>query len=164
MKIDSFTEDDKTKYFVGMKVSEAEHNTLTIEEDGLYAEGDPATCAMKLDCPQIHGGVRVGYRSQWDLNRDGHNETRISCNGIVHRTWTADDVNGTNLRGKNANDSFRGVSGAPTGEENIDLILPGDFLRVPAGNNKYDYYIITKVNANDRIESVAKILSGGDDF
>jgi hypothetical protein len=161
LKIESFQEDDKTKYRVTLAISEDENNTITIEDDGLYSEGDPATVGMKLDVPQIHGGIRVGYFSQWNTNREKHNETRVSCNGIVHRTWTADDEHGTNLRGKNDDDVFRGVTGAPEGEENLDVILPGDFLRVPKGNNTFDYYIITQVNQNDRIQSVALLITRG---
>lgn len=164
LEIETFEEDGITKHRLNVKISTDENNTITVEEDGLYSEGDPASVGKQLDTPQIHGGVRVGYRSQWDLDQEGKNRTRVSCNGIVHRTWTADDIHGTNLRGKNPADTFRGVNGAPADEQNLDIILPGDFLRVPVADNKFNYYVITKVNANDRIEEVAMILNGGDDF
>ena len=164
LKIETFTEDDKTKYRLTIPMSTDENNTLTIEDDGLYAEGDPASVGMRLDVPQIHGGIRVGYKSQWDLNQEGHNGTRISCNGIVHRTWYADDELGTNMRGKNANDRFRGNGAAPTGEENLDLILPGDFLCVPKENGKFDYYVITQVNIWDRIFDTQLLFSDGGEF
>ena len=164
LEIETFEEDGKTKHRLNIKISTDENNTITIEEDGLYSEGDPASVGKQLDTPQIHGGVRVGYRSQWDSNQEGKNRTRVSCNGIVHRTWTADDINGTNLRGKNPDDTFRGINGAPLDEQNLDIILPGDFLRVPVADNRFNYYIITKVNASDRIEEVALILSVGDDY
>jgi hypothetical protein len=164
LEIETFEEDGKTKHRLNVKISTDEHNTITVEEDGLYSEGDPASVGKQLDTPQIHGGVRVGYRSQWDLNQEGKNRTRVSCNGITHRTWTADDMNGTHLRGKNPADTFRGQGDAPADEQNLDMILPGDFLRVPVADNKFNYYIITKVNERDRIEEVALLLGGGDDF
>ena len=156
--------DGSDHYRLTVNISPDENNTVTIEDDGLYAPGDPATVSSKLDIPQIHGGVRVGYRSQWDLNQDGKNASRVSCNGIVHRTWTSTDTSGSNLTGKNPLDTFRGITGAPTDEQNIDVILPGDFIRVSNGDGTWNYYVITSVDTNDRIASVALIKENGGDF
>lgn len=75
---------------VSLKISPSEGNQLQLKSDGLYAEGDPATCGLKLVVPQDHEGLLVGYLSEWNLDRTGHNNSRISCKGVVHKTFTAD--------------------------------------------------------------------------
>lgn len=104
---------------VALKISPTEGNQLQLKSDGLYAEGDPATCGLKLVVPQDHEGLLVGYLSEWNMDRTGHNNSRISCKGVVHKTFTAE--------WDNENEKFINIGGSfGDGENRIDQIRTDD--------------------------------------
>ena len=63
LKIESFQEDDKTKYRVTLAISEDENNTITIEDDG----------SQYIDQGRVN--VRIGD----GLKDDNHNRITINC-------------------------------------------------------------------------------------
>lgn len=104
---------------VALKISPTEGNQLQLKSDGLYAEGDPATCGLKLVVPQDHEGLLVGYLSEWNMDRTGHNNSRISCKGVVHKTFTAE--------WDNENEKFINIGGSfGEGEDRIDQLRVDD--------------------------------------
>ena len=104
---------------VTLRISPSEGNQLQLKSDGLYAEGDPATCGLKLVVPQDHEGLLVGYSSEWNMDRTGHNSSRISCKGVVHKTFTAD--------WDNEHEKFINIGGCVgDGDQRIDKIRTDD--------------------------------------
>lgn len=133
---------------VSLKISPSEGNQLQLKSDGLYAEGDPATCGLKLVVPQDHEGLLVGYLSEWNMDRTGHNNSRISCKGVVHKTFTADwdsenqkfiNLGGPVGEGENRIDQLRTDDSSDADVKTYDLLTsqPADW-----STNYRDYYVM----------------------
>ena len=149
-----------------------EDNRLTLKNDGLLVLPSKESSDVKLYESQYGYGIQVDW-SPWGVFQDEFmdDETaasfknKISCNSVIHRTWTATGIDPSThmpygLSGKNTNETFSAGS---------DWVFVGDFFRVKQADDTYNYYLITEVSANDskpgnKVVGYVTLLANGGDF
>jgi hypothetical protein len=103
-------------------------NAFEIKSDGIYvSKSGGGTMDGFID--KDYGMFRIGYGSGYvtattppSFDQPG----RVSAHNCVHKTFT-----------------MKENSYVPAYREEIDCYKPGDFVRIPRGNNQYEYFIIT---------------------
>lgn len=134
---------------ISVKVSSEEGNTLTIENDGLYAEalpGDPGTTGVGYpDLYHSANGIKTGQTTPYSYD---FMTRRIVAPAIVHRIFYASDSDASDI----------GANIRP-----FDRIYPGDMYAVFNDSGElwsYDYYVILSVNAaGNRVASHSGIVA-----
>jgi hypothetical protein len=112
-----------------------ETNAFELRENGIFMDDRIVTSGTGFANQQADI-VRIGFFGPYDTPVSGYRQGaggRISANCIVHRIFTAKDSTGTTI------ENFRA----------IDSIIPGDMLRIPKEDGKYEYRLIIKTTSTD---------------
>lgn len=120
---------------IHVKRADSDTNAFELRENGIFMDDRIVANGTGFD-RQASDIVRIGFYGPYDTPVQGYSEgagKRISANNIVHRVFTAKDSTGTTL------ENFRAV----------DSIIPGDMLRIPKEDGKYEYRIIIKTTSTD---------------
>lgn len=113
----------------------AENNAFELHENGIFMDDRIVSNGTGF-ADQAADIIRIGYYGPYDTPNSGYTAAatgRVSANCIVHRIFTAKDSTGTVL------ENFRPV----------DSIIPGDMLRIPKGDGRYEYRLIISTTSTD---------------
>lgn len=101
-------------------------NAFEVKPDGIYvSKSGGGTMDGFVD--KDYGMFRIGYASGYvNPGTPFDQPGRVSAHDCVHKTFTMDED-----------------GNVPAYREEIDCYKPGDFVRIPRGNNQYEYFIIT---------------------
>lgn len=123
------------KIHVKRSTEYANENAFEIRDNGIYLD-DRIVANGEGFVNQQSGIIRIGFYSPYDTPASGYRSGasgRVSANNIVHRVFTATDSSGTTY------ENFR----------EVDSFIPGDMLRVPQGDGRYEYRLIVQTTSTD---------------
>ena len=129
-----------------VQISQRSGNTLTVEDDGLYAQavpGQPGSTGTGY--PDGYRSVQVGVKTG-DTFPDSTDSAprRIVGPKILHRVYTATDTTGVTL----------------TDLRSVDILYPGDLYRVRNDLTEcWDYYVITKTDGRTVVSHSSDIAN-----
>lgn len=115
-----------------VNISSKSGNTLTLENDGLYAHaipGSPGSSGTGFPDNYVSSnGIKSGISGPFSSSPVTH---RVVAPSIIHRIFTCSNIDGSDI-------SLRSV----------DVMLPGDMYRVKdTAHGNWNYYIILSVNS-----------------